>query len=79
MNNRTETINDLTKKFIMSFGLEVGELNDFTAEMVVLEGVVAGLVVSAAVRFNRQPDDLIQILAEGIQQRADRLIYGEKQ
>ncbi len=72
-------INDLTTSLIREFGIKVAATGEFEIEMVVLEGIVAGLIAFNAVRYNRQPDEIVEAFCEGLRERVTRLVYGEKQ
>lgn len=72
-----DKVNALTRLLVRSVGQTVGASGEFKTEMVVIEGLVAGLIVSAALRYNRQPEDIIEALSTGIKERVDRAIYGE--
>lgn len=70
--------NESIARLIRSFGAEVADINDFAQEMVVLEGVVAGIVAFNARRYNKHPDELTVALCAGIRERVTKLIYGNK-
>lgn len=72
-------VNALTTELIKDVGLRTGLLGDFGAEMIVIEGLVAGLIGSAALRYNRHPDEIVAALTAGIKERTEYLIYGPKQ
>lgn len=74
-----DQINAVVSRLIKQFGVEVAALGEFEAEMVCLENVAAGLIGSAAVRYNKQPDQLSEAFVEGVRERVTHLIYGRKQ
>jgi hypothetical protein len=74
-----ERTNDTTARLIRSFGSEVAGIGNFAQEMVILEGVVAGIIGFNAARYNKHPDELTEALCAGIRERVTRLIYGNKQ
>jgi hypothetical protein len=75
----TDEINDLTASLIREFGAKMAAIGQFETEMVAVEGMVAGLIAFNAVRYNKQPDELVEAFCEGLRERVTRLIYGEKQ
>jgi|HubBroStandDraft_4_1064222.scaffolds.fasta_scaffold481567_2 hypothetical protein len=77
MSVETDKINDLTVELIKGVGTVIGSLDKFESEMVVIEGLVAGLIASAAIRYNRQPEEIVEALTDGIRERY-RLSYLRK-
>jgi hypothetical protein len=75
----TDRINDITGNLIKKFGREVAEIGEFEPEMVCLEGLAAGLIAFNAVRYNRQPDEIVDAFCEGVRERLNRIVYGAKQ
>lgn len=71
--------NDSTSRLIRAFGAEVADIGNFAQEMVVLEGVIAGIIGFNAIRHNRQPDELTEALFTGVKERVTKLIYGNRQ
>lgn len=74
-----DQINEVTADLIKSVGLLIGAIGEFEPEMVVLEGLAAGLIAANAHRYNRQPDEIVEAFCEGVRERVNGLIYGAKQ
>lgn len=74
-----DQINDHTSDLIRKFGREVAKIGEFEAEMVCVEGMIAGLIAFNALRHNRNPEEVADIFCDGLRERLTRLLYGEKQ
>jgi len=74
-----ERINALVMKTITGFGVELAELDSFAGEIIVIENVAAGLIASACVRYNKDPNTTIDLFTSALKVRLDEVVYGRKQ
>lgn len=74
----SDETNALTAELIKTVGRIVGSI-PYTAKMVCIEGLAAGLIVLVATQHNKQPDELTDAFCEGVRERVTRAIYGRQQ
>ncbi len=72
-------INETTQALIKQLGRDIGKIGDFNAEIVIMEGVAAGFIAFNAIRYNKQPDEIVEAFCQGLRERVDRIIYRTKQ
>lgn len=79
MSDNVAKTNEMTTALVMQVGRDVAALGRFALEMVVVEGLAAGLIASSAVRYNQHPDELVEAFCIGVKERVTQIIYGPKQ
>jgi len=79
VNYNVAITNEITTKLIMQIGRDLAKINQYAPEMVCIEGLAAGLIASAAVRYNKHPDELMDAFCVGVKERFTQIIYGPKQ
>lgn len=74
-----EDVNKMIREVLPVIGSTVAELGDFAEEMMIAERLAAMLLVSACVRYNKQPEDVVAAFNIGFKQAVDDAVYGKKQ
>lgn len=70
--------NALVANLIRYVGTRIGAVGtSFGEEMVIVEGLVAGLLLSTVMRYERDPEQALKMLFEGVEGRINSVL-GQK-